>query len=111
MPAPGIPATTTTADELGGRSIAPPWVARREVHLVVVDATPAQARAGQRARGRIVRERAMRRHERGWADARVEREQWTTVTRLTRSAERSEAVADAAHRLQRPGAVAELAAQ
>lgn len=102
----------------------------REVHLVVVEATPAQARAGQVARGRVVRERAMRRHERGWADAPVEGEGWTTIRRLTRgeaaavsheeaaasdpplpSAERSEAVADAAHRLERLGAVAELAAQ
>ena len=52
------------------------------VHLVVVDATPAQARAGQRARGRTVGERAMRRHERRWARADLAREPWTTVTRL-----------------------------
>jgi predicted kinase len=52
------------------------------VHLVVVDATPAQARAGQRARGRTVGERAMRRHERRWARADLAREPWTTVTRV-----------------------------
>jgi len=52
------------------------------VHLVVVDATPAQARAGQRARGRTVGERAMRRHERRWARADLAHEPWTTVTRL-----------------------------
>ena len=56
----------------------------RAVHLVVVDATPAEARAGQRARGRSVRERAMRRHERRWARADFEREPWTSVTRVRR---------------------------
>ena len=55
------------------------------VHLVVVDATPAQARAGQRARGRAIRERAMRRHERRWARADGAHEPWTTVTRVRRS--------------------------
>ena len=55
------------------------------VHLVVVDASPAQARAGQRARGRAIRERSMRRHERRWARADVAREPWTTVTRVRRS--------------------------
>jgi predicted kinase len=54
------------------------------VHLVVVDATTAQARAGQRARGRTVREPAMRRHERRWARADFAREPWTTVTRVRR---------------------------
>jgi predicted kinase len=58
----------------------------RAVHLVVVDATPAQARAGQRARGRTVRERAMRGHERRWASTDLAREPWTTVTRLQRQA-------------------------
>jgi hypothetical protein len=56
------------------------------VHLVVVDVTPAQARRGQDARGRTVRERAMRRHERHWARADFAREPWTTVARVTRSA-------------------------
>lgn len=63
--------------------------ARRQhtaVHLVVVDATPAQARQAQRARGRTVRERAMRRHERRWARADFAREPWTTVTRVRRPA-------------------------
>ena len=54
------------------------------VHLVVVDASPAQARAGQRARGRTVGEQAMRRHERRWARADFGREGWTTVTRVRR---------------------------
>jgi predicted kinase len=54
------------------------------VHLVVVDASPAQARAGQHARGRRLSERAMRRHERRWARAELEREPWTSVTRLRR---------------------------
>jgi len=49
------------------------------VHLVVVAATPAQARAGQVARGRAVGERAMARHERRWAEADFTREGWTTV--------------------------------
>ncbi len=57
-----------------------------DVHLVVVDATPEEARAGQRARGRTVRERAMRRHERRWARADLDREPWTTVTRIERGA-------------------------
>ena len=52
------------------------------VHLLVVDATPAQARAGQLARGRKVGERAMERHERRWARAELNREPWTTY-RLT----------------------------
>jgi predicted kinase len=54
------------------------------VHLVVVDATPEQARAGQRARGRSVRERAMRRHERRWERADLAREPWTSVNRVRR---------------------------
>jgi predicted kinase len=49
------------------------------VHLVVVDASPEQARAGQRARGRTLSERAMRRHERRWARADFAREPWTAV--------------------------------
>ena len=63
--------------------------ARRDhpaVHLVVVEATPEQARAGQRARDRTVRERAMRRHERRWARADFSREPWTTVTHVRRAA-------------------------
>jgi hypothetical protein len=52
------------------------------VHLVVVDATPAEAKAGQRARGRTIGSRAMRRHERRWARAEFAREPWPTVTRL-----------------------------
>lgn len=55
-----------------------------EVHLVVVDATPAQARAGQRARGRMLRDRAMRRHERRWATADVRAEGWSSVTVVRR---------------------------
>ena len=55
------------------------------VHLVVVDATPALARAGQEARGRAIREPAMRRHERRWARADLAAEPWTSVTRLGRS--------------------------
>ena len=54
------------------------------VHLVVVEASPEQARAGQRARDRMVRERAMRRHERRWARADFSREPWTTVTHVRR---------------------------
>jgi len=57
-----------------------------EVHLVIVDATPAQARAGQLARGRTIRERAMRRHERRWSRAHFQSEPWTTVTWMQRSA-------------------------
>ena len=57
------------------------------VHLVVVDATPAQARAGQRARGRMLRERAMRRHERRWARAAFAREPWTSVVHVPRCAD------------------------
>jgi predicted kinase len=53
-----------------------------EVHLVVVDATPEQARAGQRARGRMLRDRAMRRHERRWARAALTDEPWTSITRV-----------------------------
>jgi predicted kinase len=52
------------------------------VHLVVVDATPAQAREGQRARARPLDERAMRRHERRWARADLAAEPWTTMTRV-----------------------------
>jgi AAA domain len=54
------------------------------VHLVVVDATRAQARQGQRARGRTIGRRAMRRHERRWARADLANEPWTTVSRLRR---------------------------
>jgi predicted kinase len=39
----------------------------RAVHLLLLDVDPAVARAGQSARGRRVRARAMRRHERRWA--------------------------------------------
>jgi hypothetical protein len=59
----------------------------RAVHLLVVDATPAQARAGQHARGRRVGERAMRRHERRWAAADLAGEGWTTVLRVPRGAD------------------------
>jgi predicted kinase len=59
----------------------------RAVHLLVVDATPAQARAGQHARGRRVGERAMRRHERRWAGADLAQEGWTTVLRVPRGAD------------------------
>lgn len=52
----------------------------RAVHLVVLDATPEQARAGQRARGRMIGERPMRRHERRWARAALGREAWSSVT-------------------------------
>jgi hypothetical protein len=55
------------------------------VHLVVVAATPAQARAGQSERGRVVGERAMRRHERRWAAADLAGEGWTTVRVARRS--------------------------
>jgi hypothetical protein len=55
------------------------------VHLVVVAATPAQARGGQHARGRTVREPAMRRHERRWASADFASEPWTTVTMVRRA--------------------------
>jgi predicted kinase len=41
--------------------------AGRPVSLVLIDVDPAVARGGQRARGRRVRARAMRRHERRWA--------------------------------------------
>jgi AAA domain-containing protein len=54
------------------------------VHLVVVDATPAQARAGQRARGRTIGGRAMRRHERRWARGDLAAEPWTTMSRVRR---------------------------
>jgi predicted kinase len=54
------------------------------VHLVVVDATRAQSRQGQRARGRTISERAMRRHERRWARAGLANESWTTMTRMRR---------------------------
>jgi predicted kinase len=53
------------------------------VHLVVVEATPAQARDGQRARGRTISARAMRRHERRWASANLAAEPWTTMTRVS----------------------------
>jgi predicted kinase len=52
------------------------------VHLVVVEATPAQARERQRARGRAISARAMRRHERRWASADLAAEPWTTTTRV-----------------------------
>ena len=55
------------------------------VHLVVVAATPAQARAGQLTRGRTIGERAMRRHERRWAAADLTGEGWTTVLVAARS--------------------------
>jgi hypothetical protein len=55
------------------------------VRLVVVAATPVQARAGQVARGRVVGERAMRRHERRWAAADLAGEGWTTVLVAARS--------------------------
>jgi hypothetical protein len=55
------------------------------VRLVVVAATPAQARAGQAERGRVVGERAMRRHERRWAAADLAAEGWTSVRVATRS--------------------------
>lgn len=76
------------------RPFSTPWLRRlvlrralrhhRAVHLVLVEVTPRQARAGQRERGRVIRERAMRRHERRWADADLAGEPWTTVTRLRR---------------------------
>src|SRR5688500_2012440 len=55
------------------------------VRLVVVAATPTQARAGQAERGRVVGERAMRRHERRWAAADLAAEGWTTVLVAARS--------------------------
>ncbi len=55
------------------------------VHLVVVQATPEQARAGQRSRGRTVGERSMRRHERRWAEADLLAEGWSTVRAVARS--------------------------
>ena len=58
------------------------------VHLVVVEATPAQARAGQLTRGRTVGGRAMDRHVRRWTGAGLEREGWTSVLRLTRDSQR-----------------------
>jgi predicted kinase len=61
------------------------------VHLVVVEATPAQAREGQRARGRTISARAMRRHERRWASANLAAEPWTTMTRVPSRAARARA--------------------
>ena len=55
------------------------------VHLVVVAATPEQARAGQATRGRAVGDRAMRRHERRWAAAEPAGEGWTSVLVAARS--------------------------
>jgi hypothetical protein len=73
---------------------------------VVVDATPEQARAGQRERGRTIRERAMRRHERRWARAELEHEPWTSVTRLRRRDEGLRAVAPAPHEDRAPALAA-----
>lgn len=56
----------------------------RPVHLVVVDATPEEARAGQRTRGRTLGPRAMRRHVRRWSAARLDDEGWTSVTVIPR---------------------------
>jgi predicted kinase len=77
------------------------------VHLVVVDASPAQSRAGQRARGRMVREPAMRRHERRWARSDFARERWTTVTRVPRTA--PAAALREAHDRREPAAAGGLA--
>ncbi len=73
-----------------------------EVHLVVVDATPEQARAGQRARVRRVSERAMRRHEHRWAAADLAREEWTTVS-YSRGAESYAAARSAVRERGRAG--------
>jgi predicted kinase len=75
------------------------------VHLVVVEATPAEARARQRARGRTVGGRAMRRHERRWARADLAAERWTSMTRVR--VRRAPVVSAASDRSQvRHGAVA-----
>ncbi len=55
------------------------------VPLLVVAATPAQARAGPAARGRTVGARALARHERRWAAADLAGERWTTVLVAARS--------------------------
>ncbi|MEO3789777.1 AAA family ATPase [Nonomuraea sp. B10E15] len=46
------------------------WLARRHhsrLHLLLLDATPEAALAGQRARGRVVAPRTFARHQRRWA--------------------------------------------
>jgi predicted kinase len=73
------------------------------VHLVVVEATPAQAREGQRARGRMISARAMRRHERRWARADLAAEPWTTMTRVPSRAGRTRAHPPANTATQRRG--------
>ncbi|WP_250286608.1 MULTISPECIES: AAA family ATPase [unclassified Frankia] len=62
----------------------------RPAHLILIDAPSADALAGQRARGRTVRSRAFRRHERSWARLRAAgpaalyREGWSSARVLDR---------------------------
>ncbi|AEH08637.1 AAA family ATPase [Candidatus Protofrankia datiscae] len=62
----------------------------RPVHLILIDTPSADALAGQRARGRSVRSRAFRRHERSWARLRdadpaaLYREGWSSIRVLDR---------------------------
>lgn len=60
--------------------------AGRTVHLLGVDATAAQARAGQHARGRTIRRPALDRHARRWRGVagRARREGFATVAVLPR---------------------------
>lgn len=60
--------------------------AGRTVHLLGVHATAAQARAGQRARGRTIRRSALERHLRRWPGVavRARREGFATVAVLPR---------------------------
>jgi predicted kinase len=68
--------------------------AREAPDLVVVRATPTEARAGQRRRGRTVSGRAMARHERAWAAALpgLASEGWASVELLDRPAPRPRVV-------------------
>jgi predicted kinase len=57
------------------------------VHLLAVDASPVEARAGQRARGRRIGRRSLGRHARRWAAARreIRREPFDTIRLLPRA--------------------------
>jgi AAA domain len=57
------------------------------VHLLAIDASPGEARGGQRDRGRRIGRRSLARHARRWAAARreVRRERFDTVRMLARS--------------------------
>ncbi|WP_131769661.1 AAA family ATPase [Candidatus Protofrankia californiensis] len=67
----------------------------RPAHLILIDTPPADALAGQRARGRTVRSRAFRRHEQAWAQLRsadpaaLYREGWSSIQIIDRRSART----------------------